>query len=148
MEPRLIVKEKNPALYQKIWGGAEKLTAGKVGPRIVRIVRLSDFGIACDCEDQARHLGSEQSLEELQKRIVNASKLRVVAERKKYGVRFMYVDGGKEPHVVVLSNSEGDSWVCKHALCALISLGELSCVEERGFKKVNNVWLKPKKELL
>ena len=148
MDPRLMVKEQNPALYQKIWGGTEKLTAGKVGPRAVKIVRLSDYGIACDCEDQGRHLGSEESPEELQKRMVNAVKLRVVAEQKKYGVRFMYVEGGKDPHVVTLSNSDGDLWACKHILCALMSLGEVSFEEQAGFKKVNNVWLKSRKELL
>lgn len=148
MQPRLIVKERDPSLYQKIWGGAEKLVAGRIGPRSVKIVKLSDYGIACDCADQTRHLNSEESFEELEKRIKSAEALHIVAEEKKYGVRFMYVEGGKEPHVVTLSSSEGDTWVCKHALCALFSLGEVSLSEKLGFKKVNNVWLKPRRELL
>lgn len=144
------MREKAPVLYEMLWGKADKLNVKEPDPerRAVKIVSSTDLAIACDCEDFARNMNSEEEAEDLKKRVESARRIFVFSQEMKYGVLFFSVEGGARPHEVTLSKADGDTWMCKHCIAVLMRLGSLSQSEKPGYLKVNNLWFKPAEEVL
>lgn len=145
------LKDKAPALYETLWGKASRMAAKEADPerRAVKIVSSTDLAIACDCEDFARNMNSEESADDLKNRVESARRIFVFSQEMKYGVLFFSVEGGKRPHEVTLSKAfDGDTWMCKHCIAVLMRLGSLSQAEKQGYLRVNNLWFKPAEEVL
>ena len=116
----------------------------------LKVVYYSDLMASCCCEDFQRHavafdftLKSQraQTLDEVKTRVAKIAGIRKVSEREEYSTRFIELEtDGKRRHTVMISQGDGESWVCKHILKVLLDEGDVLMELAEGAIKVNNVF--------